>query len=76
MDIKYKGLLQPWNQEMSSFTNSFVDYTVQPIEEDSAFADIDSVQGCNKNCPSSPKAKSSASKVGEQGRCSLVTSHS
>lgn len=44
-DIEDVGLLEPWDQEVSPFADSFIDDSTESVEEHSALTAVDGVEG-------------------------------
>lgn len=72
-DIEDEGLLKPWDQEVSTFTNGFVADTTETIEENGALAAVDGVKGGIEKCAADAESESGTGYVGEEGNSGLAT---
>lgn len=72
-DIEDEGFLKPWDQEVSAFTNCFINDTTETVEENSALTAIDSVKGGIENSAADAESESGTGDVGEKRNCGLAT---
>lgn len=67
--------LKPWNEEMSTFADGFVDDTAKTIEQDGALAAVDGVEGGVGNGSDGSEAEGGACEVCEEGNGCLIVRH-
>lgn len=72
-DIEDEGLLKPWDQKMSAFTNGFFKDTIETVEENGSLTAVDGVKGGIDKCAAEAESESGTGYVGEEGNSSLAT---
>lgn len=71
--IEDEGFLQPWDQEVSAFTNGIVTDPTETVEENGALTAVDGVKGGIEKCAADAKTESGSGYVGEERNCGLAT---
>jgi len=74
-DVENVGFLNPRDEKMGSLADGVVENAPEPVEEDSALAAVDGVQGGGEGGGRRAQAEGRAGEVSEERDCGLAATH-